>query len=50
MATTPHRIDAFTVNSTQKGNDHLATETVLSAEEEVVKAEIYGHTSSLGDS
>lgn len=47
MATTPHRIDAFTVNPTKKGNDHLATETILSAEEKVIKADTYGRTSSL---
>lgn len=34
----------------EKGNDHLATKTILSAEEKVIKADTYGHTSSLWDS
>lgn len=48
MATTPYRLDAFTVNPT-KANDPLATKTMLSAIEKVMKADTFGRTSSLGD-
>ena len=50
MATAAHGRDAFTVNPTKKANDHLATKTILFAEEKVVKADTCGHTSSLWDS